>query len=655
VNAFLLLTRPSGSPVPDALRNQYAATPHRLGLQLRWFATSSASALVCTDDTELKPPAVLWGSRLGVGFVRLDNRAEVRSWDVECDAKVDDAAVSDLELVVRIVARTGPRCIPHLLGDFAFAVWDETTRNLVAARDAFGVRQLYWRERPDLLAIASRAELLADGDDYDRHTLLALAAACTPPAGRSVYAGVRALAPARVMLVRDRRVTTTPYWKPEDFAPAPDPVIDEEGYCATFRDLFSAAVHSRLTGHGDTWAQLSGGLDSSSVVSVAQWLARRGAVGQGVSGTISWVYRWSADSDERVYSDAVAAHAGVANRVLANDWFWAPDPEGPPHTDQPTAEYSMYARERRTCRLLRHAGAKVLLTGYGSDHYLIGNMFFFADWLVSGRARAACREMLHRAALGRVSFWNLAYQNALLPLLPPLVQRHLVAGTALPEWIDLSVARRFDLRSTADGSSYAAGRRGEKYRGLVLETVRGIPDGLDRHNVLEDTVDVRHPFLYRPLVELGLRLPATMCVRPHARKWILRQAMRGILPDIVRTRVGKGTNVGCALQSLGHERATLEHLLVDPVLAQLGCIDRAKLRLALDRAWATGAEHLVGAVSCTLAIESWLRARSDWHSAGEGGAQVPRASVARTTQHGRTRTLRAVGASEHAAHVAIRT
>ena len=610
MSLFLLLARPSGNPVPVALRTVYERAACCRELTLEWTTARGAALLAGRGQTTMAPAVARLGTRSAIGIVRLDHRPS------SYPAADGEAHVNDLAIVLNVIQREGEHAIPGLLGDFAFAVWDESAQTLLAARDAFGVKRLFYRIGPDLIALASRADLLATGE-YDRHMLLALAASCAPPQDRSAYAHVRALPPGNLLTVRQQQVLTRRYWSPDQFAISAKLAADPKTAAATFRDLFAAAVQCRLTGQPDTWAQLSGGLDSSSVVCMARHLVATGRVAHGCTGTISWVYRWSRDSDERPYSDTVARHAGVLNTTLADDWFWASDPEGLPYTDHPAAEYAMYAREMRTCRLLRQAGARVLLTGYGSDHYLSGNMFFFADWMVRGHLRAACREMLRRAALGRVSFWELAYQNAVLPLLPARCQRALVPGTGLPDWVNRDTARRFGLTGTADADSYAAGRRGDKYRGLVLETMRGVAYGLDRHAIVEAVVDVRHPFLYRPLVEFGLQLPPELCVQPHARKWILRQAMRGILPETVRTRVGKGTNAGCTWQSLVHARPALERLLEDPILAQLGCIDPAKLRTAYSSACSTGADDLVGAVSSALAIELWLQARSGSRVFGE--------------------------------------
>jgi asparagine synthase (glutamine-hydrolysing) len=130
--------------------------------------------------------------------------------------------------------------------------------------------------------------------------------------------------------------------------------------------------------------------------------------------------------------------------------------------------------------------------------------------------------------------------------------------------------------------------------------------------VIEDALDVRHPYLYRPLVEFALRLPPELCARPHERKWVLREAMRDILPEAVRTRIGKGVTTGLFAWSTANQQKLLDPLLQDPILADLGVIDGAELRR-----WFVAAQHernnrqmLSSTVQFTLAVEAWLQVRS---------------------------------------------
>jgi asparagine synthase (glutamine-hydrolysing) len=612
VNLFLVLVRPSGAPIEPQLRERYSATKCLRDLRVQWHDLAGMSLGVVTDEVGCAPTIAQWQTSVAVGAVRLDNRTEL-AHHVGCLAN----QVDDIELVARTLGQRGGRSIREILGDFAFVVWDAAQHSFCAARDAFGVRKLYYTQRPDLFVFSSRADVLADDDRYDLCALAELAAACNPSPERTVYADVHAIPPGSMAVLKHGRLEVARYWSPDTWGADDTTAGAEREHCGMFRDLLAEAVRLRLSGDTHTWAQLSGGLDSSSVVSMAQNLVEAGLVPHGVTGTISWAYRWSADSDEREYSGAVARRYQLRNVATLDNWFWQDDGVPPPVVDQPDVTYICYARDRRTCEIIRQAGGRVLLTGFGSDHYLLGNMFFFADWIASGAVWKALKEMVRRAQLGHTSFWNLAYQNAVLPLAPRFLQHLVVPKWSVPGWIVPGTARRFGLVNGRTAFRSYQGKIGCMYKHLVQRTVETIPGNLAIYAVMDDLVDVRHPFLYRPLVEFALQLPPEMCVQPHARKWVLREAMRGILPEVVRTRVGKGLNGGCTVQSLVHERRRIDGLLGDPLLAQLGCVDARKLRAAVETAQCTGNQDLSIAVTHTLAIEAWLQVKSDRWATGE--------------------------------------
>jgi hypothetical protein len=221
--------------------------------------------------------------------------------------------------------------------------------------------------------------------------------------------------------------------------------------------------------------------------------------------------------------------------------------------------------------------------------------------------------MVHRSALGRVPFWELAFKNAVLPLLPTRVRRAFLPreeALATP-WLASSFADRRDMSSRAAADLFYGGRIGHKYSDAIAAAITALPSSLpDRF--AEEMVDLRHPFLHRPLVELALHFPPELCARPHARKWVLREAMNGILPEVVRTRVGKGGATGLIRRSLLRERQFLEELLRDPILAQLGCINARKLREALHAAAQERSigDTLASRAHIALDIELWLQLRA---------------------------------------------
>jgi asparagine synthase (glutamine-hydrolysing) len=156
---------------------------------------------------------------------------------------------------------------------------------------------------------------------------------------------------------------------------------------------------------------------------------------------------------------------------------------------------------------------------------------------------------------------------------------------------------------------------GRLYAGEIEFNMGHIPPSIDRGE-FQDGIEMRYPFLDRPLVEFSLRLPRALRTQPHARKWVQREAMRGVLPESVRTRRSKGGIAGRTRWSLYREHAVVEELLRDPIVAELGYVDCDALRASVERARADD-DLLLFEVVRVLSFETWLRVRAGrWQSRG---------------------------------------
>lgn len=610
---FVCLLDLQGRGVHDALRRRYEVLPRKIGLEFNWrlFAFSGsrghAAVLSARDEEWGDPLVVKYGEHVGVGMVRLDNRMELERWG-ECRGE----PLTDLDLVVRVVAAYGSRHIPKILGDFAFVVWSLKTREVIAATDAFALRRLYYRQQDGILRFASRAEALALEERYDVQHLAELVADCTLTPGRTVYANVCLMPHGTFAVTTGARITMQEYWTPQDFAHVEMRMSCKSDLALMCRDLLATSVRLRLSPGSHNWAQLSGGLDSSSIVSVAQWMAARGDIPEGLAGTVTYVDRCGTDSDERRYSEAVLAKWHVKNEMVVDPPLWFDDATHPPRMDLPGHPFLYHPREERQLRLIRNGEGRVLLAGFGGDELFTGTMLFFADWVAHGHLSRTMHELAHRAAIGRSSFWELMYGNAVLPLMPGMIRRLLFRNHyRLRSWISSSSIERYGLRKRGALAETFAGPIGYKYQHAMCRFVVDMCDHMNA-GVLGDNLDVRYPYFYRPLVEFALSLAPELCVQPRARKWILREAMRGILPESVRTRIGKGGPTERLAWSLSTQRQLLEQLVRRPILAELGIVEADELRRAFDAAPHRGQsnDHLHSAVQSTLLIEAWLQTRS---------------------------------------------
>jgi asparagine synthase (glutamine-hydrolysing) len=463
-----------------------------------------------------------------------------------------------------------------------------------------------------LIAFASRAEALALNVVYDVRYLAELVGRCTPARDLTAFANVRRLPAAMLATVCPGKLTVREYWSPYAFEEEHLRSGMEQEAPRMLQELLRDSVRYRLLPNGATWAQLSGGLDSSSIVSTAQHMACNGEESGGLGGTVTFVDLQRTEADEREYSDAVVRHWEVQNEAIVDPPFWVDPDYPPPQLDQPSESLPFYPRCQRLCDVVRRAGGRSLLAGFGGDELFTGSTVFFADRLARGRLLSVTRELARWSAIGRVSFWQLGYSNALLPLVSARLRhaKSVEEGGALP-WIPSATATRYGINRKTFTSTGNHGRFGHKYHDAIVHSVLAIMAKLDG-GVIGEALDVRCPFLYRPLVEFALRLPPELCSRPQQRRWVLRESMKGILPETVRTRVGKGAPTEVLVRALTEHRDVLEALTTDSILAELGIVDQRALNAALTTA-PLGNEHnrdLSAHVHLTLMVEAWLRIRS---------------------------------------------
>ena len=354
------------------------------------------------------------------------------------------------------------------------------------------------------------------------------------------------------------------------------------------------------------WSQLSGGLDSSSVVGMASTLAGQGRV-PALGGTLSVVDTLS-DGDETSYSDAVVSMWGVRNERVENFAAWQPDELGIPSFAEPRPFLPFYARDRAMARVVRDGGGRVMLSGFGSDNYLSCPTGYLADLVAQGRVKEALSRLTDLAITSRRSFWGLAAQHAVGPIAPDWLRRRLVhQPESVPAWVNPSLAAEFGLAAWLE-------RRASKPGAIVAEQTAiemGSIDVALERGVFEEGLEIRYPFLHRPLVEFGMRLPVELRVGAGRQKWILREAVGDLLPAQVRNRAGKGAIDGRIVWSLNHHSKVLERLIADSHLADLGCISRDRLAAAYQAA-RRGSSEAGGLLFVTLSLETWLAVRSGW-------------------------------------------
>ena len=564
--------------------------------------TTAPADAACAGATEARGHGPAQGVIVFDG--RIDNRRELIAdlTDHGVDASTDDAG-----LALAAYGAWGNACASRLVGDFAFGLWDGAARRLLCARDPLGVRPLYVLERDDLVAFATQlGQLLAicpRTPPLDMEYVadrLALGVD-RPNSGRTPYRGLSRLEPGHRLVAENGRVRIERYW--EWRAPGERAYRSDEDCVDHFRDTFSAAVESRMSECEHVWSDLSGGLDSSSIATVA---ARQR--GPRRLSAISVVFGESTVSDEREWAAAVARAEALDQHCLDGD---AHHPfsrlrEAVTHWEEPHGAAGFFGVHQQYQRLMAGSGVPVLLSGIGAEAVVLSKHqepVHLAGLLRRGRPVQLWRELNRWQRALRMPLSNLFFRYSLRPLMG---RPRIGYGPSPPmhDWIAGRFADAWSLKDRArDGNMPQAGRGAADQ--WHVERIGWITGFLLR-GYLEKACDIRYPFLHRPLVELALAAPWSLKAVPGEPKAILRRAMKGILPERVRCRTQNASTGHAAYNGLRKEWPVLEQVAASSMLVELGVVDRERLRNALYLARQGHAPNLGGLLS-TLTLDAWLQ------------------------------------------------
>ncbi len=498
---------------------------------------------------------------------RLDNRDDLIKELTAHGHRVHTG--TDAEIMLRSWQCWGTDAPAKVIGDFAFALWDETTRTLYCARDPLGVKSLYYYQGSGFFLCASEVhQLFQDPRVPRRPNEPAIADILVrAPVSRveTLFEGIRRLEPSHYLRVSARGVECRRYY---DLDPSREiSYSTDEQYGEHFLSLFKEATRCRLRSVKGVASDLSGGLDSSSIVCMTETLRRNREV--QVDNFESFSVRFApGPAAEDEYVDEVLHKYPHRHTYLSPGM--APLTElmrqVAHYMDLP--DYPNTACADYTPLLGKRDDLRVRMTGLGGDEWLSGTYFVYADLIKQLRIPALLETLrIHRnPPIGFGPFPG--YVKTLLPYgVLPLVPDSL--KSVLRQWRNPAepnavVSREFAAR-TRLSERLSTRPSLPRCRSFAQRDVYGVYSSGSLAYALEMIgrweagfrVEGRHPFLDRRVMEFAFAIPYSQRCRGNFTKIVLREAMRGILPERLRMRPDKADPTELyanALIALGGER-----------------------------------------------------------------------------------------------------
>jgi asparagine synthase (glutamine-hydrolysing) len=521
---------------------------------------------------------------------RLDNSSDLRLRIGALEGHSDD------ELVLAVFERWGVAGLELLIGDWSLALWDRRRRTLHLARDYMGARPLYYSadecgviwgsDLAELVGRCKRSDALSDlfAAHFMSHRL-------SP--GLTPYETIRAVQPGTSLTFHEGgALTLRRLWT---MTPGEIRYADSRRYEEQLRLLWADAVQARLRTRAPVWAELSGGLDSSSVVCMADRLIREGAVPARSIHLVSHATLHCPEGDERRFIAEVERQVGIRSEILGVE-------ENQAHTDLDRAWVTPYALQGvglATVRRVSQAGGRLILSGRMGDAIMgcqPDNSEAVFDDLTRLDLVAALRNLRGWSRATRKPFVELAWR-----LFAP-VGATLDTGAAL-----LAPPLRARLRDTPTVGDVKGVRPAKRTLArLVLGYALGGRLDIPLH---PPDIVYTYPFAHRPLVEFVLAIPGAELSAPGTMRSLMRRAFRELLPARVLNRVSKGYYPPAAF------RAALRHAtsiadVNDLEVVDRGWIDAERLRQSL-RAFTDGGGLTGGDIHRVFRLERWLQARRE--------------------------------------------
>lgn len=504
---------------------------------------------------------------------------------------------SDTEVILAAYDQWGEDCLSHFNGMFAFALWDADRSALFCARDRMGIKPFYfqWDGRAFAFASEPRAlvltqpsrivprlaavrDLLAlDWVDHETHTF---------------FEGLRQLPAGHALTVGADGLRLREWWGLRPGAHAKGGPAE---WTRELADLFTDSVRLRLRADVEVGTCLSGGLDSSAVVTTAGGLAHRGL------HAFSCAYDEGPAYDERPWMRAAAEASGARSHLVVPDGsdFWAVFDAMAQGQDEPTAGPGVYS-QWKVMELAHATGLKVLLDGQGGDELFAGYFRYLPARLRDLAAAGRWDEFLR--LWGGVTD-RLGFATTLLHTLEPWLPAPLVAtlrgrfGQGKDRVLSGELAR---VPGSTPGLPPA--ERSWLWRQLAFDTLRRQLPGLLRYedrNSMAFSIETRLPFLDWRIVEFAFSLPDEQKLEGVTTKAILRRALGDRVPASVLARRDKmGFETPSDHWLRGRYAAEVRRRLSRPGPFQ-DWVDAGALRGQLE-------EYLAGRRAVGLQVWRWL-------------------------------------------------
>jgi len=546
------------------------------------------------------------------GFVltwdgRLDNRhtliADLRS-DLEANP-------TDVAVVAAAFDRWETDCFRRLVGDWAVSIWKPEPRELLFAADYMAIRHIFYYLKNDRIwwsTDLSSLVLLSNEKFQIDENYIAGYLAHNPDAHLTPYLEIREVPPGQFVRIRNGSAVIERFWR---FRPTSRIRYKTDAeYEEHFRHVFRQSVQRRLRSDSPILAELSGGLDSSSIVCMADDILTKEGVGLPRLDTLSYYDKSEPSGDDWTYFQKIEAKRGRVG-IHIDGGRLGTSPASLACTDfcpLPGALGFGQKLDTERADAVRGGSYRAVLSGLGGDEFTGGvpdPRAHLADLIVQFKFVSLARQLMTWSLVKRRPWIQLLWQSA-IDVLPSSLGQHFAREAKVEPWIRKDFAKRTGLAlrqtDTAEHFGLWLPTRRSCIAG-VLTMANNLAKLTPSANALEEA---RYPFLDQTLIEFILSIPASQMLRPGERRSLMRRSLAGIVPQEILSRPTKQVGARTPMLILEKYWDELQDIFQMPLSSSLGYIHGAQMLKTINDTHA-GKDTAMVRVLWTISLEYWLR------------------------------------------------
>ena len=477
---------------------------------------------------------------------RIDNRKELsKKLDIE-----DKIEISDSYFILKSYEKWGEKCPKHLLGDFAFAIWNKKEETLFCARDHVGMKPFYYYLSDDMFVFGTEIKALfqvpiVPHEVNDLKIAFHLMKVITDKV-LTFYKEIFCLSAAHFLTINQKFNYNEKYW---ELNPESKIILNsDEDYINAFLEIFEEAVNCRLRSAFPIGFELSGGLDSSSVVSMAKYILNKENSHQTDIHTYSMIFNDFPQVDESYYINKVVDTKGIKSHLICSDKIsplnqintilW--HQEQPSYNPNMSILWNMYNK-------MHDNGVRIVLGGDGGDETISHGTNYFRDLAVSKQWKKLVRELKSFSEHTNKNFSTTFIKLVIFPLIPINLK---------------NFVNNYFYKSNRDSNKLILDKRfaemmgGEKYLSSLTfnSLIKEAKTAREFHHFIIDKtshqstfemqdkilsnffIEPRNPFFDKRLIEFCYAIPNEMKFRLGWDRYIQRVSLEDILPKDIQWR-----------------------------------------------------------------------------------------------------------------------